>query len=75
MSGEDLIALIQNEKLPAALQPRPGNIIGKMLGKVLKSTGLTLRLAPPHVSAGDPRILVAGLTLLQVHDITGVRRQ
>ena len=75
VSGEDLIALIQNEKLPAKIQPRPGNIVGKILGKVLKSTGLTLRLEPSYVSAWDPRILLAGLTLLQVHDITGVRRQ
>ena len=43
--------------------------------KVFEPNGLTIRLEPNHLSIFDTRILLAGMTLLQVHDITGVNRQ
>ena len=72
---KDLLATIQNEKLSDnTLQP-PRNLIGKLLGKITAPVGLTLRREPNHLEAIDTRILLAGMTLLQVHDITGVNRQ
>ncbi len=75
VSDEDLIAIIKNEKLSKKIQQKPRNIIGKFLEKVFEPNGLTLRLEPNHLSTFDTRILLAGMTLLQVHDITGVNRQ
>ena len=75
ISGNDLIATVQNEALSSQIPLPRRNIIGKMLEKVFKPRGLTLRLAPPYLSAWDTRILIAGMTLLQVHDISGVMRQ
>ncbi len=75
ISGNDLIATVQNEALAPQIRLPRRNIIGTMLEKVFKPHGLTLRLEPPYWSTWDPRILIAGMTLLQVHDITGVRRQ
>ncbi len=72
---EDLIAIIKNEKLSEKIQQKPRNIIGKLFEKVFEPNGLTLRLETNHLSTFDSRILLAGMTLLQVHDITGVNRQ
>ena len=72
---EDLIAIIKNEKLSKKIRQKPKNIIGKLLEKVIEPSGLTLRLKPKYLSTFDTRILLTGMTLLQVHDITGVNRQ
>ena len=72
---EDLIATIKNEKLCQKINQKPKNIIGKFFDKINHPTGLTCRLEPNQFSRLDTRILLAGMTLLQVHDITGVNRQ
>ena len=45
------------------------------IDKIIDPIGLTLRPAPNLLATFDTRILLAGMTLLQVHDITGVNRQ
>ena len=72
---EDLIATIKKERLSKNIQPKQRNILGRFLEKIIEPTGLTLRLAQNYSSSFDIRILLAGMTLLQVHDITGVNRQ
>ena len=72
---QDLIAIIKNEKLSKKIRQKPKNIIGKFLDKVIEPYGLTLRLEPKYLLTFDTRILLTAMTLLQVHDITGVNRQ
>lgn len=72
---KNLIATIQNEKLSKKIPQTPRNIIGKFFEKIIAPVGLTLRLELNHLATFDTRILIAGMTLLQVHDITGVNRQ
>ena len=50
-------------------------MLGRFFKKIIEPNGLTLRLAQNYSSSFDIRILLAGMTLLQVHDITGVNRQ
>ena len=50
-------------------------MLGRFFEKIIEPNGLTLRLAQNYSSSFDIRILLAGMTLLQVHDITGVNRQ
>ncbi len=73
ISGEDVIANIENEDLLHKISQKPKNIIGKFLKQVF-SRGLTLRIVPEFISKFDTRILLASMTLLQVHDITGVNK-
>ena len=75
VSGENLIAVIKKEKLSKKIPQKPRNFVGKFLEKVFEPSGLTLRLEPDYLSTFDTRILLAGMTLLEVHDITGVNRQ
>ena len=72
--NENLIATIKNEKLSEKIQQKPKNIIGKIFEKIIDPSGLTLRLEHNYLSSFDIRILLAAMTLLQVHDITGVNR-
>lgn len=51
-----------------------GNIVGKLLHKAMPPRGLTLRFEKDQSAVLDIRMVLAGLTLLQVHDITGVNR-
>ncbi len=69
-----LIATIANEKRLEPLRTEAKNIVGKLLQKVIPETGLTLRFEPGQDTRINIRILIAALTLLQVHDITGVNR-
>ncbi len=73
--GDELIATIKDEKLSDKIQQKPRNIFGKLIEKVFEPKGLTLRLELDHLSNFDTRTLLASMTLLQVHDITGVNRQ
>ncbi len=73
--GEDLIATIKDEKLSDKIQQKPRNIFGKLIEKAFEPKGLTLRLELNHLSTFDIRTLLASMTLLQVHDITGANRQ
>lgn len=75
MSNGDLVALIKNEDLHDAIRIKPKNVIGKFLDKVIPQRGLTLRFESQLTSTVDHRALVAGMTLLEVHDIKGVNRQ
>ncbi len=72
---EELIATIRTEKLSEKILQKSRNIFGKLVEKVFEPKGLTLRIEPGYLSEFDTRILLAGMTLLQVHDITGVNRQ
>ena len=72
--NQDCVAVIKNEKLTEKNRRKPGNFIGRLLDKAIGQTGLTLRLEPEYVAHFDTRVLVAGMTLLRVHDIVGVNR-
>ncbi|UCD89806.1 MAG: hypothetical protein JSW04_15680 [Desulfobacterales bacterium] len=74
VSNDHLIGIIANESLSEKIQQEPKNIFGKLLTKVIPQVGLTMRLEPDQLAKVDARILLAGMTLLQVHDITGVNR-
>ena len=74
VSGDLLVATISKEKLSDNIEPQPKNIVGKLLHKAMPPRGLTLRFEKDRQSALDLRMVLAGLTLLQVHDITGVNR-
>ena len=74
LSNDLLVAVIAKEKLSDNIRPEPKNVIGKLLQKVMPSVGLTLRFESGQASKVDSKIIMAGMTLLQVHDITGVNR-
>ena len=74
VSEDLLIATISKEKLSDNIDPQPKNIVGKLLHRAMPPRGLTLRFEKNQNSALDIRMVLAGLTLLQVHDITGVNR-
>ncbi len=73
--GDKLIATIKSDKLSQKIQQTPRNIFGKMFEKAFEPRGLTLRLELDFLSNFDVRTLLGSMTLLQVHDITGVNRQ
>ena len=75
VSSDDPVAVIKNEQLSENIRQKPKNIIGKFIDKVIGQTGLTLRIESSYRAKFDDRILVAGMTLLRVHDINGVNRQ
>ncbi len=74
LHDKNLIATIQNEKLSKNIPVKPRNLLGKILEKVFIPRGLTLRLENDCQLTLDSRILLAGMTLLHVHDIIGVHR-
>jgi hypothetical protein len=74
VAGDQLVAIVTNEKLSKKIRQEPKNILGRFLRKVLPEVGLTLRFERDQKSKVDARMLIAGMTLLQVHDITGVNR-
>jgi len=65
------VARIAKEDLVEAAKTRPRNKLGKFLNKVMASRAMTLRIEDGQSASFDPRVLVAVMTLLQVHDITG----
>ena len=72
--GERLIAGISSEELTPANRTEPRNLVGRLLDKVkFLNKGLTLNVEAANEDEIDIRILVAGMTLLEVHDITGVQ--
>jgi hypothetical protein len=73
--NDDLVAVIKNEQLSEKIRQKPRNFIGRFFDKTIGKAGLTLRLEAGYVACFDTRILVAGMTLLRVHDIIGVNRQ
>ncbi len=73
--NDDLVAVVRNEQLSEQIRQKPKNFIGRFFDKAIGQVGLTLRLEPGYVARFDTRILVAGMTLLRVHDIIGVNRQ
>ncbi len=75
MSNADMIAIVKKEDLHKAIRIKPKNVLGKLMDKVIPQRGLTMRFEPQHTVAVDHRALVAGMTLLEVHDIKGVNRQ
>ena len=74
VAEDQLVAIITHEKLSEKIQQEPKNILGRFLRMVIPEVGLTLRFEPRQKSKVDARILIAGMTLLQFHDITGVNR-
>ncbi len=64
-------ARIAKEDLVEGAKTKPGNRLGKFLDKVFTSRGMTLRIEDDRSPSLDTRVLVAVMTLLQVHDITG----
>jgi len=73
-SDQQLIASIAKEQLLESIARKPKNVIGKVFEKILPERGLTMRIQPGQESNIDNRILIAGMTLLQVHDIAGANR-
>jgi hypothetical protein len=74
MQGDTLVARIANEKLLENQILKPRNKVGKFLGKFFTGHALTLRAEAKRPVNIDSRILLASLTLLQVHDIGGSAR-
>jgi hypothetical protein len=75
VANDDLVAVIRNDQLSENIRQKPKNFVARLLDRAIGQVGLTLRLEPGYVSRFDTRILVAGMTLLRVHDIIGVNRQ
>ena len=75
ISNQELLATISDESLSEANRKKPGNALGRVLDRVFGQSGLTARIEPEAGDKVDTRILVAGITLLRVHDILGVNRQ
>jgi len=74
ISGDRLIASLQGEELTQANRTKPKNVLGKLLDKVtFLNKALTVRVEPESQEAVDIRVLLAGMTLVEVHDITGVQ--
>ncbi len=74
VAGEQLLADIQSQELTPANRTKPKSLVGRLLDKVtFLNKGLTLNVAPAAKGKVDMRLLLAGMTLIQVHDITGVQ--
>jgi len=74
ISAKQLVARISGEKLSEKIPSGPRNKLGRFVEKFLPPSGLTIRLEPDQLVKIDLKILVAGMILLEVHDITGVNR-
>ena len=68
---DSLVARIAKEDLVEDAKTKPKNKLGKFLDKVFTSRAMTLRIEEEQSPVLDLRALVAVMTLLQVHDITG----
>ncbi|MGB5424981.1 MAG: hypothetical protein WBN03_22630 [Desulfobacterales bacterium] len=73
--NNDLVAIIQNRQLSEKIRKKSKSFIGRLIDKAIGQPGLTLQIEPKYIANFDTRILVAGMTLLRVHDIMGVNRQ
>ncbi len=71
IENDRFVARIAKEDLVDAAKTKPKNKLGRFLDKVFTSRAMTLRVEDGQRSSVDTRILVAIMTLLQVHDITG----
>ena len=71
IQNDTFVARIAKEDLVEGAKTKPKNRIGKFLDKVFSSRGITLRAEDDQFRSLDTRVLVAAMTLLQVHDITG----
>ena len=71
IENDRFVARIAKEDLVEAAKTKPRNKLGRFLDKVFASRAMTLRVEDGQQLSVDARILVAVMTLLQVHDITG----
>ncbi len=71
IESKQFVARIAKEDLVEAAKTKPRNKLGRFLDKVFASRAMTLRVEDGQQLSVDTRILVAVMTLLQVHDITG----
>jgi len=71
IESDRFVARIAKEDMLEAAKKKPGNKLGRFLDKVFTSRAMTLCFEDGQQPSIDPRMLVAVLTLLQVHDITG----
>ncbi len=71
IQNDSFVARVAKEDLVEGAKTKPGNRLGELLDKVFSSRGMTLRIEDGQSPSLDPRMLVAAMTLLQVHDITG----
>lgn len=71
IQNDVFVARISKEDLVEGARTKPRNKLGKFLDKVFSSRGMTLRVEQGQQASLDTRMLVATMTLLQVHDITG----
>jgi hypothetical protein len=66
-----MLATIRNERLAPRMPRPPRNALGRFVERFIPPGGLTLRRVACEGPPPDVRLLVAALTLVQVHDITG----
>ncbi len=71
IQNDTFIARVAKEDLVEAAKTKPRNKLGKFLDKVFSSRAMTLRIEDGQSPSLDARVLVAVMTLLQVHDVTG----
>ncbi len=71
IQNDTFVARVAKEDLVESAKTKSKNKLGKFLGKVFSSRGMTLRIEDGQSPSLDTRLLVAVMTLLQVHDITG----
>ena len=71
IENDRFVARVAKEDLVEAAKTKPKNKLGRFLDRVFTSRAMTLRVEDGQQLSVDARILVAVMTLLQVHDITG----
>ena len=69
--NDTFVARIAKEDLVEGAATKPKNKLGRFLDKVFSSRGMTLRVEDGQGTSLDNRVLIAAMTLLQVHDISG----
>ena len=71
IQDDTFVARIAKEDLVEGAASKPRNKLGRLLGKAFPSRGMTLRAEDGKETSLDDRVLIAAMTLLQVHDISG----
>ncbi len=69
-----LVARIGKERLSEHMPLKPRNRFGKFIEKLIPPSAFTMTFEPGQEAAVDPRALIAGMLLLEVHDISGTLR-
>ncbi len=71
IQNDIFVARVAKEDLVETAKTKPRNKLGKFLDKVFSSRAMTLRFEDGQSPSLDTRLLVAVMTLLQAHDVTG----